>query len=159
MPLTVRSATPADAPALRALFLRSRRAAFGWQDRALFQRSDFDAQTQGERLWLAQDGTRTAGFIAVWEPERFIHHLHVDPRWARRGVGSALLHALPGWGARPYRLKCVCRNLAALAFYRACGFAELGTGQAQDGAYVLLESRVGRRHAGGPSSAAHDTLT
>lgn len=159
MALSVRSATPADAPALRALFLRSRQAAFVWQDRALFQWSDFDAQTQDERLWLAQDGTRTAGFIAVWEPEQFIHHLHVDPRCARRGVGSALLYALPGWGTTPYRLKCLCHNLAALAFYRACGFAELGTGQAQDGAYVLLESRAGCRHAGGPSSSAHDTLT
>ncbi|HVR49137.1 MAG TPA: GNAT family N-acetyltransferase [Pseudorhodoferax sp.] len=159
MTLSVRSATLADAPALRALFLRSRQAAFVWQAQAPFQLSDFDAQTQGERLWLAQDGMGTAGFIAVWEPEQFIHHLHVDPRRARRGVGRALLHALPGWGARPYRLKCVCRNLAALAFYRACGFAEVGRGQAEDGAYVLLESRVGGCHAGGPLFAGSDSLT
>lgn len=141
MTITLRDATAADAPALRELFLRSRRETFAWQPTHLFQLADFDAQTQDERLWVAQDGDGVlVGFIAVWEPEAFIHHLYVDRPWAGRGVGRALLRALPGWPGTRFRLKCLCRNEAALAFYRACGFTGIGTGTGDGGDYLLLVS-------------------
>jgi len=140
MTLTVRSAASGDEPALRELFLRSRRDTFAWQPADSFQLADFDAQTQGERLWVAQDGAQTAGFISLWEPENFIHHMYVDRRWHRRGVGRALLAALPSWPHTRFTLKCLRRNEAALAFYGACGFAEVGAGTSQGGAYLLMAS-------------------
>lgn len=140
MTITVRSAKSADEPALRALFLRSRRDTFVWQPAEAFALADFDAQTQGERLWVALDGAQIAGFISLWAPEKFIHHMYVDRRWHRRGVGRALLGALPGWPGARFSLKCLRRNEAALAFYGACGFTEAGTGTSRGGAYLLMAS-------------------
>lgn len=143
MTITIRSAEPVDAPALRALFLRSRRDTFVWQPAEAFTLADFDAQTQDERLWVAlDDAARPIGFIALWEPEQFIHHLYVDRAWMGRGVGRALLHALPGWPRARFVLKCLSRNEAALGFYRACAFTEIGRGGEGDRAYLLLASRA-----------------
>lgn len=141
MTLTLRLAEESDRPALRALFLAVRRDTYVWQAPASFELADFDAQTAGERLVAAFDGGgRVAGFLSLWEPDSFIHHLYVDRPWQRRGVGRALLCALPGWPATRYRLKCLRLNAGALAFYRARGFAAIGSGVSEDGEYVLLES-------------------
>ena len=141
MTIIVRDAVAADMPALRELFLHSRRETFVWQPAGAFQLADFEVQTEGERLRIAEDdGGRLAGFVSVWEPDHFIHHLHVDRPRHRSGVGRALLRALPGWPATRYRLKCLRANAPALAFYAACGFVEIGAGHAEDGEYLLLES-------------------
>lgn len=87
----------------------------------------------------ALDDRRLVGFISVWEPDDFIHHLHADPCFMRRGIGQALLSALPGWKTTRYRLKCVSANEAALAFYRAMGFTQIGEGRADGQDYRLLE--------------------
>ncbi|WP_323122293.1 GNAT family N-acetyltransferase [Burkholderia alba] len=140
MTISVRRARAGDIPALRALYLSARRETFVWQPAAAFQLADFDMQTRDEWQWIAEHDGELAGFISLWEPDRFIHHLYVDRSRHRRGVGGALLRALPDWPATRYRLKCLCANGAALAFYRACGFAEIGAGTADDGDYLLLES-------------------
>ncbi len=70
----------------------------------------------------------------------FIHHLHVEPRLSRHGVGRALLSALPSWGAVRYRLKCVSDNKFALAFCLANSFAQIRVGHADNYDYILLES-------------------
>ncbi|AJX14006.1 acetyltransferase family protein [Burkholderia ubonensis MSMB22] len=116
MTITVRDAVAGDVPVLRELFLRSRRETFFWQPGDAFRLTDFDVQTKGERLRIAEDDSgRCAGFVSVWEPDHFIHHLYVDRSHHRRGVGRALLRALPGWPATRYRLKCLRANEAALA--------------------------------------------
>ncbi|ACR31392.1 GNAT family N-acetyltransferase [Burkholderia glumae] len=139
--LQIRAANPADLPALRELFLHTRRETFVWQAAEAFALDDFDAQTRDELLLLAEDETgRLLGFVSVWEPTDFIHHLFVAAGHLRNGVGRALLNALPGWPGRRYQLKCLSRNHAALAFYRACGFSEAGSGSGPEGDYLLLES-------------------
>ncbi|WP_322065845.1 GNAT family N-acetyltransferase [Burkholderia ubonensis] len=144
MTITVRDAVAGDVPVLRELFLRSRRETFFWQPGDAFRLTDFDVQTKGERLLVAEDdGRRLAGFVSVWEPDHFIHHLYVDRSLHRRGIGRALLRALPGWPATRYRLKCLRANAPALAFYRASCFTEIGVGAAEDGEYLLLESSGG----------------
>ncbi|HEX7816857.1 GNAT family N-acetyltransferase [Dyella sp.] len=140
MTVVVRLAHSRDLPALRELFLEARRRTFHWQAAHTFQRDDFDKQTKGERVWVTLEGeTKLVGFIALWGPEHFIHHLYVDAAHVRRGIGITLLRALPGWPGTSYRLKCLCRNEAALSFYRACGFNAIGHGTAEDGHYLLLE--------------------
>ncbi len=127
---------------MRELFLRSRRATFVWQPASAFRPDDFDTQTQGEDVLVALEaGTDLTGFISIWTPDRFIHHLFVLPSRQRQGIGLALLRALPQWRVERYRLKCLTRNAAALAFYRAQGFTPIDAGVSQDGAYLLLESR------------------
>ncbi|WP_374335705.1 N-acetyltransferase family protein [Leeia sp.] len=138
--VSIRPATPADQPALRQLFLTTRRIAFHWQPPDAFQLDDLDAQTVGEALWVAVDAQqRLAGFIALQEADHFIHHLFVSPDHQRLGVGQRLLQALPGWGHHPFQLKCLQRNQPALAFYQAQGFHKVGNGDGPDGVYDLLE--------------------
>jgi ribosomal protein S18 acetylase RimI-like enzyme len=129
-----------DRPALRELFLHARRATFTWLPEATFRLEDFDEQTRGERVLVAETGEAClAGFIALWAPDRFIHHLYVAAAQQRQGIGRLLLEAL-GWPEARLQLKCLERNAAALAFYRAHGFIEIGRGSAADGDYLLLES-------------------
>lgn len=125
---------------MRDLFLRSRRSAFVWEERSSLRAEDFDIQTVHELKFVAVDAGRILGFISVWEPDSFIHHLHVDPELPRRGIGSALLRALPGWPTAPYCLKCVAVNTPALAFYRANQFTQAGDGHADGQDYLLLQS-------------------
>ena len=140
MKIMVREAHAQDLPLLRELFLASRQRTFTWLAVETFQLADFDTLTRGEKLLVADtDGSGIAGFISVWEPNHFIHHLHVDAKHQGRGVGPALLSALPGRPNQPYQLKCLQRNERALAFYLRHGFVRIGSGTAEDGEYVLLE--------------------
>ena len=81
------------------------------------------------------------GFISVWEPDHFIHHLFVHPDHQRQGIGQLLLSSLYSWLALPYRLKCVAKNQVALAFYEKNGWVEVGRGVGEEGDYLLLEMR------------------
>jgi ribosomal protein S18 acetylase RimI-like enzyme len=141
MTITVRPVGTDDLPALRTLFLEARRKTFAWQTSDTFQLADFDAQTRDESILAAEDERgRICGFISVWKPDRFIHHLYVDQQCSGRGIGRALLRQLPEWCNTRYRLKCLRINVAALAFYEACDFVQIGSGTSEEGAYLLLES-------------------
>lgn len=130
----------ADRPTLRALFLQARRAAFHWLPSDHFRPDDFDEQTRDECVLVAEDDAGSlTGFVSVWEPDSFVHHLYVAPDRHRQGIGQALLRAA-GWPQRLLRLKCLAQNEAALAFYRAHAFIETGRGVAEDGEYLVLES-------------------
>ena len=139
--MLLRPALPSDQAALADLYLRSRRAAFKWRNPEDFQLDDFTRDTEGELIHLAEspDGT-ILGFISLWEPDRFIHHLFIAPDHLRQGIGQALLidlhQRLPG----PFRLKCLTANLPALAFYRNLGWAEIDRGISDDGDYLLMAS-------------------
>jgi ribosomal protein S18 acetylase RimI-like enzyme len=139
--MRLRPALPTDQAALADLYLRSRRAAFTWRDPEDFQLDDFTRDTEGELIHLTEspDGT-ILGFLSLWEPDKFIHHLFIAPGHLRQGIGQALLadlhQRLPG----PFRLKCLTANIPALAFYRSRCWIEIDKGSSEDGDYLLLES-------------------
>lgn len=81
------------------------------------------------------------GFVSVYEPESFIHHLYVAPDYQGQGIGTELLHSLEAWLPMPLHLKCVERNENALAFYLLQGWVEENGAQGPEGAYVLLKKR------------------
>ena len=120
MTWTIRPACDRDTPILAEIYRDGRRQAFTWIDPATFRLDDFAADSEGEMIWLAQapDGD-IAGFISLWAADDFIHMLYVREAWQCRGVGTALLRALPGWPDRPYRLKCLVANARARRFYEA----------------------------------------
>ncbi|WP_081584748.1 GNAT family N-acetyltransferase [Herbaspirillum rubrisubalbicans] len=138
--MNIRPSEPRDLPFLRDLFLRSRRATFHWTSPSFFSLADFDMETEGEQHLVALYNEQPVGFVSVWQPSNFIHHLHVDPNYLRRGIGKALLSALPGWKRSCYQLKCVSANSGALVFYLAHGFTKVGEGYADHQHYQLLES-------------------
>lgn len=138
MAIVIRMAGPGDTNVLAELFLECRRDAFHWLDAEIFQLSDFQKQTEGERVFVAEEGGELVGFISVWEKDAFIHHLFVSPRFQRRGIGTMLVKSLYSWLPLPYTLKCDAKNEQALAFYQTTGWQETGKGCGEHGEYILL---------------------
>jgi len=81
------------------------------------------------------------GFVSVWEPEAFIHHLYVRPRLPakgrRRGAARFPAHST----THAWRLKCLRANVRALAFYLGQGWTEISSGDGEDGPFAVLEKR------------------
>ncbi|EGQ8241610.1 GNAT family N-acetyltransferase [Vibrio parahaemolyticus] len=124
--------------AVKKLYRDSRLATFSWHDSVLFELSDFDRDTEGEDIWVASKSNEILGFISIWEPDNFIHHLFVSPRNLRSGVGLKLLD----FAKQRYSnlsLKCLTQNSNAIGFYRSQGFTIVET--VDDGAesYHLMK--------------------
>jgi GNAT superfamily N-acetyltransferase len=104
------------------------------------QESNFARDTEGEALLVAVGSNdEPEGFLSVWEPEAFIHHLYVRNGSRGKGIAKQLLNALATRLAKPWRLKCVRANDVALAFYLDHGWLEISSGVGEDGPYAVLE--------------------
>lgn len=135
----IRTAEDRDQWVLSEVFLLTRRQAFYWIDPLEFKKSDFNTQTEGEDIYVTEtpEGV-VVGFISVWEPERFVHHLFIHPDYQGRGLGKGLLSHISKLYGLPLRLKCMSQNKAALAFYRKQNWIETGKGQNENGEYINL---------------------
>ncbi|WP_285309583.1 GNAT family N-acetyltransferase [Stenotrophomonas maltophilia] len=107
---------------------------------------EFDQDTLGECVYVALLDGVLAGFISIWLPDSFVHHLYVAPHLQRRGIGAALLHhglrhCKASVAATP-SLKCLQSNAAALAFYQRQGWDRAGQGCSTDGDYWLMRPIV-----------------
>jgi len=144
----IRTPRVSDREELADIYLTVRRQTFTWVDPSRFRHEDFFAHTQGELVWLAEapDGA-IAGFMTLWAADDFIHMLYIRKEWQGRGVGTALLAALPHWPRHTYRLKCLVNNAGAKAFYLAKGFAVTGTGSSAEGEYEELTFDPSRQSA------------
>jgi GNAT superfamily N-acetyltransferase len=97
--------------------------------------------TEGEVLLVAVGSDdEPEGFVSVWEPDAFIHHLYVRPGSRQKGIGKQLLESLRSRMRKPWRLKCVRANDRALRFYLRHGWLEISSGIGEDGPYAVLES-------------------
>jgi GNAT superfamily N-acetyltransferase len=114
-----------------------RATTFYWIDSKKFRLRDFTDDTKGEFVAVAEDSNRgVAGFIGIWFPDNFIHHLYVLPERQRSGIGKALLdYALTQIG-RPARLKCQRRNRNACNFYTHLGWRSGETGYDSIGDWI-----------------------
>ncbi|MFT3795727.1 GNAT family N-acetyltransferase [Flavobacterium sp.] len=129
---------PADRQALRQLFLETRQSTFHWLDTSGYGLLDFDEQTHGERIFVAKVGNQVAGFVSLWMPDNFIHHLFVDQRFQRQQIGLRLLEVALRELHVPIALKCLEQNSAALAFYGKHGFVTQSQGTSAEGSYFLM---------------------
>ncbi|MCW8195113.1 GNAT family N-acetyltransferase [Proteobacteria bacterium 005FR1] len=135
---SVRDFREDDRPAAREVYLESRRRTFTWLNVDGYRLEDFDKDTADERLWVYENDGEVSGFISVYLPANFIHHLYILPQHAGKGFGAALLHNALACIGRPARLKCLSRNGQALAFYAAMGWVSEEIGNSQDGSYHLM---------------------
>lgn len=126
--------------ALRALYRASRASTFTWLDSSGYQLTDFDAHTAGDTIYVAVSAGEVLGFIAVYEPDNFIHHLFVADDAQGIGVGSTLLTMLTELNGRPQILKCMVKNEKAMQFYFSRGFVEVGKGTGVVGDYLVLRN-------------------
>ncbi|EXU75263.1 GNAT family N-acetyltransferase [Erwinia mallotivora] len=136
--MAIRPFTEADRPFLRTLFLAARRANWHWLDGSEWQLEDFDCVTLGERVLVASREECRVGFAAVLPNDNFLHSLFVDPAWQGRGVGSELLNAVQAGFTSTGKLKCLSANQHALAFYQRHGWQRIGSGESDQGPYLLL---------------------
>jgi ribosomal protein S18 acetylase RimI-like enzyme len=137
--MQIRGAVPEDAPALRELYLSSRRDNFTWLDATGFRLADFDRDTEGEDISVAVEGGEIIGFISLWLPDNFVHHLHVRNAHRGEGVGKALLDAGLARLQMPATLKCMTLNVRAAKFYSDHGWRIRDAGAGPDGPYYLFE--------------------
>jgi len=129
-----------DRKALAAIYRECRTEAT-WLPTAAAE-PDFARDTEGEALLVAVGSDdEPEGFVSVWEADAFIHHLYVRTGSRQRGIGRQLLDSLGSRLPKPWRLKCVCANDDALAFYLRQGWLEISSGVGEDGPYVVLEKR------------------
>lgn len=137
--MVIREMREDDRAALRVVYRESRAQAFNWLAPELLQTADFDSDTNGEAVLVAEQAGRVVGFVALWLPDNFIHHLFVVPECQNQGYGSALLAAGLNIMGRPASLKCLSRNVRALDFYLARGWQVRSVGSTGFGEYQLME--------------------
>lgn len=111
---------------LRRLYLASRLATFTWLDTGAYKLSDFERDTEGEAIWVAVESDEVVGFVSVWEPGCFVHHLFVSPEHLYKGIGSKLINVVKQRYAH-LSLKCLTQNSDAIAFYHSQDFEVVET--------------------------------
>ncbi|SIO38099.1 GNAT family N-acetyltransferase [Salinivibrio sp. ES.052] len=123
--------------ALSELYLSTRISTFSWLDRSDYRLSDFERDTDGERVLVAFFGEQIVGFIAIWEPDNFIHHLYVSSEYQNKNIGTQLLAVAKSLCGR-LSLKCMVKNEKAVGFYESHGFLRINRGTDSLGDYYLM---------------------
>jgi GNAT superfamily N-acetyltransferase len=119
------------------IYTRVRASTFSWVNPKKFKESDFGPDTLGESLLVADHPTNgVVGFVGIWRPENFIHHLYVLPEFHRTGIGRALLDATLRTISRPAKLKCQSANKNAREFYEHLGWREGEQGHDEIGRWI-----------------------
>lgn len=131
--------TSDDKPILQELFLEVRRNTFTWMAPGSFHLSDFETATKDEYILVARRNHQIVGFISVWLPEYFIHHLYVKTANQQQGIGKALLDEFFSGVKATFHLKCLMKNSAAIAFYKSYGFIEKEYVNDPEGDYLLFQ--------------------
>lgn len=128
-----------DRVALQKLYLKVRKETFVWKKQTNFSLSDFDKETQGEYILTAFYEDKVIGFISVWMPNKFVHHLYVDKAFQKQRIGKFLLEIIINKIGFPLRLKCLEKNTQAISFYSKLGFTEKEKGGVANDSYILFE--------------------
>lgn len=136
--IVIRDFAEADREEIQQIYLLSRHHAFHWMSPTSFQLSDFEKDTEGERICVAEIDNRLAGFISIWMPDNFIHHLFVHPNFKKKGIGKALLNAGIAQLNGPASLKCLKQNKNAVSFYQANGWEIESEGGDGADSYFLM---------------------
>lgn len=137
--IEIRRVSAEDFSALRKIYERVRKESFFWMDSREIRPEDFDRDTEGEEIWAAWQGEEAAGFISLWVPERFIHHLFVSRTFQGQGIGTGLIRKAAEIYGLPLSLKCVCDNRRALDFYCSRGWRITERGKSGEETWYRLE--------------------
>ena len=93
---------------------------------------------RGEDNLVAAYGKRLVGFVSVWVPDNFIHHLYVSPDHQSRGIGNALINTCKTKFGLPLYLKCDRCNIKALNYYKKHGWTKISEGVGEHGLWEKL---------------------
>ncbi|MBV7275642.1 GNAT family N-acetyltransferase [Clostridium sp. PL3] len=107
---------------LRRIFLNTRQESFNWMKYDGIKLEDFDSSTEGELILTVRINNNIAGFISIWEEDKFIHNLFISSNFKRLGAGKALINEAVKAVGLPLTLKCVKANIDAFKFYLSQGW-------------------------------------
>ena len=105
--ISIEKAQKKDYDELRKIFFNTRQENFNWVEHGSIKLEDFDSSTEGELILTAKIDNEIAGFISIWEEDKFIHNLFVSSNFKRCGVGKALINQSAKAVGLPLTLKCV----------------------------------------------------
>ena len=128
-----------DRAELRLLYSEVRKETFGWIGTQNLDKDTFDADTKGEEIIVAKTEGKIAGFISIWLPDNFIHHLYIRKEYRRKGLGEKLIHEVKSKLRKPLTLKCLVDNVIAVKFYQKNGWEAKSTGISDHGVFILFE--------------------
>ena len=128
-----------DRPELRKLYFAVKTETFKWLGVSEKSMDTFDQDTKGEEILVIKNGEEIAGFISVWLPDNFIHHLYVLKQYQRMGLGNRLVKAVRARLKGPLSLKCIAENTSAVRFYELTGWKVKSRGNSDHGMYTLFE--------------------
>ncbi|MEN2413521.1 GNAT family N-acetyltransferase [Flavobacterium mesophilum] len=137
--MTITEIRKNDYEPLKKLFLEERKNTFSWLDQSEFQLDDFEKLTHGELILTALIDDVPVGFISIWMPNNFIHHLYVSHEHQGKNIGTELLKVAVKKTTFPLTLKCLEKNKKAVDFYSQKGFVEKEKGMSEHGTYILFE--------------------
>ncbi|NYD41490.1 GNAT family N-acetyltransferase [Nocardioides panaciterrulae] len=126
--LLLRPGTAEDLPALAALHLRVRDAAYPLMPRRVHDDADVTAWVAGwdllhSEVWVAEAARAPVGYARIHED--WLEDLYVDPDAAGQGVGSALLDLVRARRPGGFGLWVFVSNTRAIGFYRHHGLVEV----------------------------------
>ena len=128
---------------------RECRAEATWLPSVVKEKSDFARDTEGEALLVAvRSDDEPVGFVSVWMPDAFLHHLYVRSGSRQKGIGKGLLNALGARLPMPWKLKCLRANDGAFAFYLNQGWREVSSDVGEDGPFAVLEKQETQHSTG-----------
>jgi ribosomal protein S18 acetylase RimI-like enzyme len=121
--MNIREMVPLDLIQLQKIYLECRKETFSWMPPESFVLSDFEKDTEGEWILVAEENSKILGFSSVWLQDNFLHHLFVSPSSQSRGIGKSLLsECFNRKLKKPARLKSLIQNTRACRFYEHLGW-------------------------------------
>lgn len=136
MELVLREARPADRASCVQIFTDAAPLAYPRMVETAPSPIDFEAATREEDVWVAETQESICGWVAVYSPARFVHHLYVDPRHLRQGIGKALLDLAVRRCGGSAELKCDEANRAGQSFYQEAGWRPVEWGWSPSGPWI-----------------------
>ena len=91
--------------------------------------------TSNESIQVAVVKQVVVGFISIWPPEKFIHHLYVRPSCQNLGIAKRLIKACQDRYGLPLSLKTLPANRNACDFYEYNYWELIVAGQGSEGPY------------------------
>lgn len=135
--ITVQKAEKEEYDDLRKIYLITRQETFKWLEYDSIKLGDFDISTEGELILTAKINNVLAGFVSIWEEDKFIHNLFVSSDFKRCGVGKALINEAAKAVGLPLTLKCVKENFNAVKFYLSQGWTIVEEVAGQEPYYLM----------------------
>lgn len=120
--IDIRPFSIADEQSLSCIYLSCRLETFYWLPQQNLKLTDFNKDTEGERILVIEADSKLVGFISIWMQDNFIHHLFIESLHQGKGFGKLLLAEALKIIGRPARLKCVVQNSRACQFYEKQGW-------------------------------------